>query len=253
MSDNYLTYPCKHMRITQSYTGSVSHKPHTTGNIKDYPIDEGCESSGRSYIYCPCDKMLIRRIYGVGTKGTNTVWLESASKVNFADGTSDYFTMLITHPDDEELKKLKVGDSFSRHDPICREGKDGATAYHFHISGGKGKMKGNGWAKNSNGKWVLTTTKGTYKPEELFFVDRDFTRVLSNGKLVFKELNLTYKIGCYKISVSALNIRTGPGTNYSKKGVLYFGKKVNITQVSGKWGKLQNGNWVCLEYCEAIK
>lgn len=253
MGENYLTYPCKFMRITQSYSGTTSHKPHTTGNIKDYPIDEGCEDTKRSYIYCPCDKMIIRRIYGVGTPGTNTIWLESTHKVDFADGTSDYCTMLITHPDDSELKKLKVGGTFKRGDPICKEGKDGATAYHFHISAGKGKISGNGWKKNSNGKWVLTTTGGAFKPEKLFFLDKDFTTVLENKGLNFKELNCTYSAGYYKVSTAALNVRTDPGTSYSKKGIVYLGEKINITKVSGSWGRLQNGNWVCLEYCEAIK
>ena len=36
------------------------------------------------------------------------------------------------------------------------EGKDGnASGNHFHISTGKGTPTGNGWAKNSNGKWGL--------------------------------------------------------------------------------------------------
>ena len=37
----YLTYPFKTMTITQSYTGSTSHYPHTKGNYRDYPVDEG--------------------------------------------------------------------------------------------------------------------------------------------------------------------------------------------------------------------
>lgn len=32
MGKNYLIYPCKTMRITQSYTGTTSHKPHMTEN-----------------------------------------------------------------------------------------------------------------------------------------------------------------------------------------------------------------------------
>lgn len=253
MKSNTLIYPCKHMRITQSYNGNVSHKPHTTGNIKDYPIDEGCESTGRSFIYCPCDKMVLKRIYGVGTKGTNTIWLESTSKVNFADKTQDYFTMMITHSDDEELKKLKVGDVFSRFDPICLEGKDGATAYHFHISVGKGKIKGNGWSKNSNDKWVLTTTKGAYKPEKLFYVDKSFTKVISSGYLKFKELSSAYSAGYYKVCTAALNVRKGPGTNYDKKGKLFLGQKIKVTQTDNIWGKIENDKWVCLDYCEAIR
>lgn len=188
MSKNYLTYPCKTMRITQSYNGTTSHKPHTTGSPKDYPWDEGCEDGGRSYCYCPCGEMKVMRIYGVGSRGTNTIWLESTSKVVFADGTSDYFTMLITHPNDDDLKKIKVGQKFKFRDRICLEGKDGATGNHFHFSAGKGKFNGNGWTPNTNGKYVLTTTAGQFKPEQLFFVDKSFTKIINSKGIIFKEL-----------------------------------------------------------------
>jgi hypothetical protein len=37
MKKNYLIYPCKILRITQSYTETTSHLPHTAGSPKDYP------------------------------------------------------------------------------------------------------------------------------------------------------------------------------------------------------------------------
>lgn len=277
MAKNYLIYPCKTMRITQSYSGTVSHLPHTTGTPKDYPIDEGCSNSGRDYIYCPCDGMSVKRIFGVGTKGTNTIWLESDKKVYFADGTHDYFTMLITHPDDSDLKKIKAGQKFKRKEPICREGKDGATAYHFHISGGKGLYKGNGWTQNSKGKWVLATTKCTAKPEDLFFIDRSFTKVIDNKDLPFVTLGAQkarYEPGSYKVTANLLNVRKGPSAKYEKKGFSQFTesaqKKIltlakgekkdgyvkNLTftvyEVRSNWGRTPSG-WVCLDYCEAIK
>ena len=50
----YLTYPFKTMTIMQSYTGSTSHYPHTRGNYRDYPIDEGGKDTGRDPFYAPC-------------------------------------------------------------------------------------------------------------------------------------------------------------------------------------------------------
>ena len=241
------------MRITQSYNGKTSHKPHTIGTPRDYPIDEGCADMGRSYIYCPCDKMVVRRIYGIGGSGTNTIWLESTTKVSFADGTKDYFTMLITHPDDSDLSKIKSGDTFSRYEPICREGKDGATAYHFHISGGKGRMKGNGWQKSTKSKWVLTTTNGAAKPEKLFFIDDDFTKVTDSASLKFKALPHGYTAGYYKVNTAVLNVRSGAGTGFKKVSALLKGKKINITSVEGNWGSFGKGKWVCLDYCEELK
>lgn len=277
MSENYLIYPTKIMRITQSYNGKTSHLPHTAGELKDYPIDEGCTDSGRDYLYCPCDEMTVVRIYGVGSKGTNTLWLQSEEKVTFADGTKDYFTMLVTHPEDSDLKKLKVGQSFKRKEKICREGKDGATGNHFHISGGKGRMTGNGWAKNTRGKWVLTTEKGSEKPENLFFVDRGFTSVKDTKGLNFRNLGTLkdgYSIGNYIVTAEALNVRKGPSTKYSKKSFsnltysaqkkilsLTKGKEVNgyvkgltftVYEVRSDWGRTPSG-WVNLRYCEEIK
>ena len=65
MKRNYLTYPCKYMRITQNCTGKTSHLAHSQASPADYPFDEGCEGSGKSYMYCPCDSMRVARVYGV--------------------------------------------------------------------------------------------------------------------------------------------------------------------------------------------
>lgn len=252
MNKNYLIYPCKVMRITQNYNGKTSHYPHTVGSPKDYPIDEGCKDTGKDPIYCPCDEMVVKRVYGVGTRGVNTIWFESTTKVHFADGTRDYFTMLITHPDDNDLKNIFVGRHFKRGDKITLEGKDGATANHFHISGGKGKMKGNGWLCNSRGKYVLTTTGGTFKPEKLYFIDPKFTKVMSKGGIAFKNLPDEYTVGTYKVNTAVLNVRKGAGTNFAVATTLIKGKKIKVVEVDGIWGRYAKNKWVSLEYCKKV-
>ena len=161
--------------------------------------------------------------------------------------------MLITHPDDSDLAKLKVSDTFSRFEPICREGKDGATAYHFHISGGKGKLSGNGWKQNTKGKWVLTTTGGAQKPENLFYLDPDFTGVISDAGISFAHIPATYSPGYYKVKTSVLNVRVSPGTNSKKAATVLKGKQLKVTQTKGNWGKIGENRWICLDYCEVIK
>lgn len=252
MAKNYLIYPCKVMRITQNYNGKTSHYPHTVGSPKDYPIDEGCSNSGKDPIYCPCDEMVVKRVYGVGTRGVNTLWLESTTKVHFADGTRDYFTMLITHPDDVNLKGIAVGKRYKRGDKITLEGKDGATGNHFHISGGKGKFRGNGWLLNTRGKYVLNTTGGAYKPEKLFFIDRSFTKVMSKGGIAFKNLPDEYIVGTYKVNTAVLNVRKGAGTNFAVATTLIKGKKVKIIEVDGVWGRYAKNKWVSLEHCKKV-
>lgn len=187
---NYATYPMTVQNIVQNYSSSFSHAPNVNGSPKDYPIDDAGKDSGRDYMICPCDEMKVVRLYGVKNSGTNTVWLTSTAKCFFADGTEDYLTLMVLHPNDDDLTKIKVGQTFKRGEKMFREGTDGhSTGNHVHFSVGKGTIgKNNGWTKNSLGKWVLTTTNGTYKPEKIFFVDKAKTTVKAIGGIVFKEL-----------------------------------------------------------------
>lgn len=260
---NNLIYPLKKLSITQSYTGSTSHFPHTTGTPKDYPIDDnGGDSSKSAYFYCPCDEIEIKRIYGVKTSGTNTIFLRSTKPVNFANGEEDYVCILLTHPDDDTLIGLKKGQKFKRKAPMFIEGKDGnATGYHFHISVGKGDFKGTGWVKNSNGKWVINTTNGTLKPEDAFFIDESFTEIVNSKKLSFKNLPAVVektvssnanidpevdpakdftknKAGTYLVTSSiGLRIRAGASTDDAILGVIPFDTKVRC------YG-YHTGNWL---------
>lgn len=217
---NYLIYPTKVQNITQNYNNSYTHKPHTTGNIKDYPIDEACADSGRSYMYCPCDEMKIVKIYGVGNGGTNTIWLQSTSKVNFADGTTNYVTIMVTHPNDDTLKNLRVGQTFKRKAAMFLEGTDGnATGNHFHISVGKGTMTEGGWAQNNNGKWVLRTSAGTCKPEAAFYVDTSFTSIQYTNGITFKKLSDASKTQSTTSKTSTTKTDSFfPSRGYFKKG-----------------------------------
>ena len=186
ISGNYLTYPTKVMNITQSYNGTYNHYLYSSGSPVDYPIDDACEDSGRSWFYCPCDEMKVVRVYGVGTTGTNTIWLESTSPVITPSGTF-VVTMMIIHPEDDDIANL-LNHTFKRGDAMFREGRDGnATGYHVHISVGKGTRSGNGWSENSNSAWVLTTN-GTLKPESAFYIDTSFTTIKNTQGLNFRNL-----------------------------------------------------------------
>ena len=264
------------MNLTQTYTGAYSHKSYSSGSPASYPFDEACSSNGKDWFYCPCDEMKLVRIYGVGSSGTNTIFLESTSKVHFADGTEDYCSILVMHSDDSDLKRLKEGQLFKRKEKICQEGTDGyATGNHFHISVGKGRFLSPTWIQNSKGQWDINTAKGRFRPEELFFVDKSFTTVRSSLGLKFKELpkEKVYPKGSYRVTdASLLNVRSGPGTSYSKKTYTEFtknarsqiyelvrykangyvmGVEFTVSQVQDNWGKTPSG-WVCLDYCTKI-
>lgn len=182
----YLKYPCKTMNITQSYLGKYSHAPNVSGNPKDYPIDEAGADTGRDYFYAPCD-MKIVRIYGVKASGTNTIWLESLEKVMTPSGMLK-ITIMVIHPEDDDLLKLKVGQIFKQGDKAFREGKDGnASGNHFHISVASGVIGATGWVENDKGSWVIKTDGVALKPEVAFFIDED-TTIKNSGGLTFKKI-----------------------------------------------------------------
>jgi len=185
---NYAVYPTKHMNITQNHYGAYSHSNNSasTANYKDYPVDEACQAANtRSYMYCPCDKMEIKRITGVGQSSTNTIWLQSTEKVYMPCGY-DYLTMMVIHPNDDTLQDLYVGQKFNRGDPMFLEGDDGhATGYHFHISAAKGTYTSSGWIQNSLGAWVLYGCGTNVTISDAFYLDSGFTTVINSSTYTF--------------------------------------------------------------------
>ncbi|MBP5710562.1 MAG: SH3 domain-containing protein [Bacteroidales bacterium] len=256
---NYLTYPFKTMRITQRYDGETSHKPHMTGTPKEYALDEGGKDTGRDWCYCPCDEMKVVKLTGVGAKGTNALYLTSSTKCCLADGRESIVTLQLVHPNDDDLKKLKVGQKFKRGEKICREGNDGASGYHIHMAVGRGSIIGTGWEKNSKGKWVLVTTGGPIKPEDAFYIDPNFTKVVNSAGLKFKTLPQEKpKAGTYKVICDALNVRNGTTKEAKIVDVITRGTQVKISKTKigerdgGYWGKIDGMGWVSMQYLKKV-
>lgn len=253
---NYLTYPCKTMNITQGYNDSYTHRRHNTGNPKDYPFDEAGIDYGRDYFFCPCDEMVVVRVYGVGNGGSNTIWLESTSKVVMPYG-EDYITIMVTHPNDSDLKKFKSGQKYKRGAAMFREGTDGqATGNHLHIAVATGKYTGTGWVKNSNGAWVLKTSGVPLKPEQAFYVNKSFTKIKNSKGISFKtmptevEIKFTSIDKEYKVTGtgSTLNVRSGPDTSYSIVGSYKDDTILKATKLSDNWVFVNNKGWCSLNY-----
>jgi len=84
-----------------------------------------------------------------------------------------------------------------------------------------------GWGEMSNGYWIkLSYTK----------------KITKYPQFVPYKAKTTY----------ALNYRTGPGTNYKKKGTFKKGTILNIVNSKNGWGKTKSGYWVKLEYTKRI-
>ncbi len=247
---NYLIYPIKIMNITQTYLNDFSHSRHTVGTPKDYPIDDNCGASGpNGYFYCPCDEMVVKKIYGVGTSSTNVLWLESTSPV-ICPTFTDYVTIMIGHVEDSELKKLSVGQTFKRKEAIVIEGKDGnATGEHFHIVVGRGKFKGSGWVKNTNGIWVINTTGGSVKPEDAFYIDNTFTTIKNSAGLKFLDLYVAdINDNYYFTTAESLNIRLGPSTNYNAINTLPKNSRIKVQEFINNWARINDSEYVAGNY-----
>ncbi len=184
-------YPVKNMNITQGYNGAMSsHVPNVSGSPFDFPWDEAGANTGRDWFIPSCD-FVVKRIYGVGAKGDNTIWLESTEPVDMPCG-KDYLTLMVIHPEDEDLRKYSAGQVIKAGTMAFREGMDGnATGNHFHFAAGTGKFSGNGWTQNSKGAYVLTTTGRRITPEEAFFIDPEIKIIDSRGYVFKEEKKLT--------------------------------------------------------------
>lgn len=251
---NYLTYPLKVMNITQGYNDNYTHKRHSEGNLKDYPIDDACGSGNNSYFYCPCDEMVVKKVYGVGLRASNTIWLESTTPV-ITPTFTDYITIMIVHPEDKDLKNVYVGRKYQRNEVLFPKGADGfATGPHFHITLGRGKMSGSGWAKNNLGLWILKTTGYNIKPEHGMFIDKNFTTIKNTRNIEFLSLNEEEKEedNIYYTTAN-LNIRYGPGANYRFVNLLHKDTKIKVESISNGWAKINDKEYVASAYLTKTK
>lgn len=186
----YFTFGMKTLRVTQSYDGSVSHKPHwyKSTNYCDYPVDVAGADSGTDIFYAPVD-MKVVAIRGINNLMTNTIWLVSIDDCKTPSGTFKPFLML-THWNDNDpyISKLKANTIVKKGQPICFEGRDGASANHLHVVvGNSDKGIGNNIILNSNNKWV--SNGFCMKPEEVMYIDSKFTKIITSGGIKFKSIS----------------------------------------------------------------
>ncbi len=185
----YFRFGMNTLRVTQNWKGNTSHLYHWyhSTDYADYPIDVAGENGGRDTYYATVD-MKVTSIFGIGKGYTNTIWLETVEQVQTPSGIMKVFISL-AHFNDNDIyvSKLKVGDIIKAGNPICMEGTDGTTANHLHmICGNADRGSGNKLIQNSNGKWV--SNGYCMKPEEIFYIDSDFTKVVSDGDISFKKI-----------------------------------------------------------------
>ena len=78
---------------------------------------------------------------------------------------------------------------------------------------------------------------------------KDYYVFDSNGDVVY-PVNSTYRV---KVITEALNIRSGPSTQYKINGCIRDYGVYTIVETQGNWGRLKsNAGWICLDYAEKV-
>lgn len=150
-----VVFPLEYMYLTQGEGGSTSHQG-------TYAMDfQGMSSpSIRKYncpYYAPCDLELVAT-----PDNQNHVYVyTSTSPVNFIDGTTDYFTIMVNHDNDT----YQIGRRVMQGYPLGKTGTYGggsATGVgdHVHIEAKKGQWQG--LYQNSQGVWCMRNADHLY-------------------------------------------------------------------------------------------
>ena len=227
MKYEYSIYPFLDMRITQRHDEG-NHLPHNYPfkAYSDKPFDEACKDSGRSY-FVPQNDYKIVEIIGLNTPTTNTVRLETVNKVKIPyQNDLVILELTLTHINEDNLKQLKVGQIIHKNEKVILEGKDQATANHFHVTANIGKYYG--LLKNSNGKWCFTYDKSLL-PNEAFYIDKKINNIIDNKGYNFIEVPSEFlpEKGYYTIGDSDDNVIKICNWFSDKVKGNYYGKYVS--------------------------
>lgn len=152
----FAVYPAPDMNITQGYYDTYSHQRQNALDI----------TSKQGGVYAPFSGSIVR--IDRGYSRYNTVWVESADKVVYADGSVDYMTVVFMH--DNNVSNLFVGQVLSQGEYFYDSGvAGGATGPHVHIACIRGQYKSD----------MSLTGSGDVYPEDAMFVPAD-TKILSS-------------------------------------------------------------------------
>lgn len=145
--------------------------------------------------------------------------------------------------------KVKTGQKVTADTALGTTGKTGkATGVHLHL--GIKRLSGGDYIDPE--KW----SKNEYKAPS----------ASSSAAPVASK----YKTGTYRVKAALLNVRSGPGTKYTRKRYAQLtedarkqikavagysangyvkGMVCTVYEVKGSWGRTPSG-WICLDYCE---
>lgn len=164
-----------------------------------------------------------------------------ASKVtaNLQENTSSATTTNGSNTSSSEVKvQVLVSDLNIRKSPstssasVGHTGKGTFTLSEISDDGNWGKLKsGAGW---------------------IYIANSSYCTVIS-GSVTSTAATNTSKTVKVMVTATALNVRSGPGTSYSKVATVKKNDVYTITQKKNGWGKLKSGaGWISLEYVKEL-
>lgn len=239
-----IMYPLKNMWIT-CVPGQYLHKYCQAID------DQGKDYATIDKIYAPFTGKVVRKY-----PSECEIWFESVDKVEFADGTIDYATILFAHKD--KYDDIKENVIYKQGEVIYSEGtkasnKVGSADRHVHFEICAGKTTGSGWKKSPDGTWNLVKGK---KPTDCYFID-DSINVIKTGGLNFKKIETpkvtsvverNENIPQIRVLVDNLRVRTGRSTNNQAIGFVQNGAMYNDLEVYNDgiyiWHRIDEDQWI---------
>ena len=225
-------YPFNYMRITQRHDEG-NHLKHWSPTpyplYTDKPWDEACKDSGKSY-FTPFNDFKIVEKLGNQKSGCS-VRLQSVNLLKIPYQKDPVrLELTLTHMDEDNFKKVKVGEILKKGTKVLMEGTSGsASGNHFHCTVNMGVYSG--FYKNSNNKNVFAYKKSLL-PDEAFYVDTSKTQILNSKKYNFIGVN--YKLGMKSKEIQniddfiATQVRGNYYGEYTKESIKVFQEKEKL-------------------------
>lgn len=167
------------------------------------------------------------------------------------DGVSDYFVVascgygLFTTGGHyialmgDEGGKIKVYDPYLYYGKFTTSSRKNAGV---KVSGTTAYVSESSFQKYANTKnfWIYSNDSGTAAKKEKTTTKKDDSKAESTTKSMY-------------VTASALNVRKGPGTNYSILDCLKNDTKVTVYETKSGWSRIGTGKWVSSKYLSTKK
>lgn len=167
------------------------------------------------------------------------------------DGVSDYFVVascgygLFTTGGHyialmgDEGGKIKVYDPYLYYGKFTTSSRKTAGV---KVSGTTAYVSESSFQKYANTKnfWIYSNDSGTATKKEETTTKKDDSKAESTTKSMY-------------VTASALNVRKGPGTNYSILDCLKNDTKVTVYETKSGWSRIGTGKWVSSKYLSTKK